>query len=978
MAEPTPPTDPKLGPKAGLDAKDPMAEYHDIATKLFNEQFVSIQPEEYTQFLAANDEDSSIISGFYMDLFKWDPNLLKATRTLCSKLYLKGESQEIDRILTSFTKSYIKQNPVNVFCTKNFEKIYIVLYSLILLNTSLHNSEINKKSKISQSDYIRNTFTTFVQQDVRGLKKLSIKQRISIERELGGYYDDLLGRELQLKTQTGASQDGRPTSLSGTTTPGKSSSTTTTSPGKGASTTAGTAVAAAAAAAEKSENGELGPENGPTTDDATAAAAAATGGDLTRQLSSSSVWSTDTSRNSLSIKRMPSGTSSVSQFTVNPGHQRQNNRVGFTRALASDQMNQRFYSQGNPSMVSNGTYGTVRNRQSLDRLRSLPQTVNRRSSRASIISRDSLATNQEDSMSVVSFESGDLTNIPIDETQSQQVLENFNVNEFQDKFDLILELQGSPYLKEGILKLKILNNDQQDNNLPDMSTSSSASMTTTSSTSRFFSFFTRSANSGRNPLGPETNSLNPSTTNVLNNKFVEYFVVVSKGELNLYSFDPKVIKKHKDKLRKIKQKQQKQLINSYDLGAGDTDDEVNETSDDLGDGNWLKNAANVGNYNLCSTFAQLEKASNYTKKTNGYVFSLTFPKTTKKPNKQFIFEAGTKEIALEFINSCNFWSAKITAIPTFEESVSSIEYGWTNLDSLISQKPNFKKLKSIYKWESLPQGVYLSNYNDSLETHYNMMKQFIKTLNYYNNLKRHFKEFNELRLKFIKNFSQFSSVANYTKVIGNYDAKLVDYKFELKKYKNYLILLGFGLQLRFDLEEEEKDQTDQADLGLDQGELPPGQDLALELAPGQEAELAPEQPDAVQSGEVDAKTEKVDTKLENDKLEDLEEDDGETELSRLVKYEIRKLFIGLKDVGKIIPTFQTSKSISNLNELQTQIPNLTVNDFNNSFALVKSPKTFTLSNYNDNESPINQLLNSQRSQVGHTFSTNTIKEEDED
>lgn len=1006
-------------------------EYKDIATKLFKEEFVSIQPEEYTQFLASNDEESTIIRGYYMDLFKWDPNLLKATRNLCSKLYLKGESQEIDRILTSFTKSYIKQNPVNVFCTKNFEKIYIVLYSLILLNTSLHNSEINKKSKISQGDYIKNTFTTFIQQDPKALKKLSIKQRITIERELGSYYDDLLKQELHLKTNmdegdklnhiTPVSVGGGDDHEHDASRDSKLHSRSNSSLGYG------------------HDHHNLGLSEDPHTPQKRESVhdrhKSITSNDdlnLSRQVSSSSVWSADTTnRNSLSMKRMPSGTSSVSQFTVSPNHHlRLNNRVGFTRALVSDQMNQRFYNQGNSSVVTNGTYGTyntVRNRQSIDRLRNMQlqqaqqpsqqqsPSVNRRSSKASIMSRDSFATNHDDAMSVVSYDSGNLADIPFDENQSQQVLENFNVNEFQDKFDLILELQGSPYLKEGILKLKILNNDQQDNNLPDMSASSGASTVSTSSSSasRFFSFFSRSANNSRNPQGQETNSLNPNTANVLNNKFIEYFVVVSKGELSLYSFDPKVIKKHKEKLRKIKQKQQKQLINHFDLG-GDDDDEVNETSEDLGDGNWLKNAANVGNYNLCSTFAQLEKASNYTKKTSGYVFSLTFPKVSKKPNKQFIFEAGTKEIALEFINSCNFWSSKITAIPTFEESVSSIEYGWTNLDALISQKANFKRLRNIQKWELLPQGVYLTNYNynDSQETHYNMMKQFIKTLNYYNNLKKHFKEFNELRLKFIKSFSHMSNTSNYTKIINNYDSKLLDYKFELKKYKNYLIILGFALQLRFDLEDEEKmrnaeyEKNDDVSNSNSAKTAPTGE--GNETANGEANEAAEDvngktyetngeaNGDATGDTTVTSETTNAEDDDKNDTtifsttkekkyqyspdLEDQgdDDDDGETELSRLVKYEIRKLFIGLKDVGKIIPTFQTSKSISNLNELQSQIPNLTVNDFNNSFALVKSPKTFTLSNYNDNESPINQLLQSQRNQgVGHTFSTNTIKEEEE-
>ncbi|EGV64802.1 hypothetical protein CANTEDRAFT_129995 [Yamadazyma tenuis ATCC 10573] len=893
-----------------------------FATKLFNEQFVSIQPEEYIQFLAVNDEESNAIREYYMDLFQWDPNLLKSTRSLCAKLYLKGESQEIDRILTSFTQSYIKQNPVNVFCTKNFENIYIVLYSLILLNTSLHNAEVNKKSKISQSDYIRNTFTTFIQQDPKLSKKLSIKQRITIERELGNYYEDLSKNELHLKTNV----DDKLARIQPIT---KDSS-------KGVATTD-----------EKIPNSSSTDK----IDDL----------NLSRQVSGSSIWSSDTNkRNSLSMKRMSSATSSISQFTITNGS-RNNNRVGFTRALVSDQ-NQRFYQQGNSSMVSNGTYGTVRNRQSIRGINGsgLNGAAVNRSSRASIVSRESLATNNDDSMSVVSFESADLDKINLVDPQQQQQqvtqLENFNVDQFQDNFDLTLELQGSPYLKEGLLKLKILNNDQQDNNLPDSTISSgTSSVSTASSTSsRFFSFFSRSSR-GNNS---ESSSLNATSNSVLNNKFVEYFVVVSKGEMNLYSFDPKVVKRHQQKLKKFKQKQQKNLINLDFLNDDDDISTFNDSTEDVGDGNWLKNAANVGNYNLCSAFSQLEKSSLYIKKTSGYIFTLTFPKTSKKPNKKFVFEAGTKEIALEFINTCNFWASKITAIPTFEESVSSIEYGWNDLDQLIGNKANFKKLKSIQKWEPLPQGLYLSTYNyDTSENHYNMMKQFIKTLNYYHNLKKLFKEFNELRIKFIKNFSSQASSSNFLRIQANYESKLLDYKFELKKYKNYLIILGFALQLRFDLEDEEKDREQlEIDLEKDSDNV--------------------EFSDTVNDTTVIASS-KSSSDNSNDDVDE-EDNDEESELSRLVKYEIRKLFIGLKDVGKIIPTFQTSKSISNLNELQSQIPNLTASDFNNSFSLVKSPKTYTLSNYKDNESPINQLLQSQKpKEIVHSFSHNTIKEEDE-
>ena len=100
---------------------------------------------------------------------------------LCSKLYLKGESQEIDRILSSFTKSYLKQHPKNVFCTKNFEQIYIIIYSFNIVKYGITQSGIEQKSRISQSDFIRNTFTTFVQQNEKLLKSLSVKQKLLLK-----------------------------------------------------------------------------------------------------------------------------------------------------------------------------------------------------------------------------------------------------------------------------------------------------------------------------------------------------------------------------------------------------------------------------------------------------------------------------------------------------------------------------------------------------------------------------------------------------------------------------------------------------------------------------------------------------------------------------------------------------------------------------------------------------------------------------
>lgn len=913
---------------------DQEVEYQEIASKLFKEDFVSIQPEEYTQFLAANDDESSRIRSYYMDCFKWDANLLKSTRMLCAKLYLKGESQEIDRILSAFTKSYLKQNPHNLFNTKNFEKIYIIMYSLILLNTALHNSEVNKKSIISQTDYIKNTFTTFIQtsSNSKSSKKLSIKQKIIIERELSNYYEDLVKNELHLKNNT-------PSAIS---------------------TAANTRRLSRHISAKKRPSMSDDSTDEHKDDEVTHKSEIP----LSRQVSNTSLWSSDSTqgrRSSLVMKRMALSTSGVSQFNAAAATNSRNNRVGFTRALVSEQKNTQFYKNGNSSRVSNSSTATYRARSLIllaghtDLASALINgALNKRASRSLIVSKESTSSNfGGDDVSVISLDTVNLDD-RFFEGENQQ-LEDFNVDDYQDQYDLTLELQGSPYLKEGLLKLKIMNNDQQDTLAQ---SEGLAPPIPTATPNRFFSFFSKSStNTAR--------SSNVQQTSIMSNKFLENFVVVSKGELALYSFDPKVIKKHQQSLKK-KQGKYLQAIS----------EDAEDGEEDIGDGNWLKNAANIGTYNLCSTFAQLEKPQiNSSSNKKIILWSLSFPKISKKQPKKFIFEAGTKEIALEFVNTCNFWASKITAIPTLEESMSSIEYGWTNLDGLITKKDQFKKNKHIMKWEQLAKGIYLSNYvvvsseADNQANHEGMMKQFVKTLNYYNHLKKLYNDFTNLKLKFTNNLpaKQYNS-SNYVKVLGNFDLKIQEYKIELTKYKNYLIILGFGLQLRFDLEDQDK---------------------------------------------LDSLMDEVDEDNLGDAIQVPEEDD---DLTKLVKAEIKKLFFNMKDIGKIIPTFQSSKSINNLTALlreasinkELPIPPVQTDDFNSTIngsptsdttqhlksfetplpktpaevleesatLLVKSPKTFTLSNFSETESPINQLLQTKVAAEREAVS-NSIKEEEE-
>lgn len=852
-----------------------------IALRLYNEEFLSINAEEYTQFLASQDPECVVICDLYMNLFQWNKDLLKSTRMLCLKLHLKGESQEIDRILSAFTRAYIRQHPDNVFCSQDFERIYIVLYSLILLNTNLHNAEVGKKSKISEMDYVGNTLSTFMQQN-RSLKSLSIKQRIQIEKELHAFYADLAHNQLFLKTdEVLASKRMLMVSKR----------------------------MSVAEAVMSSNQGERDFEARLQHQDSIKtpytinnAAFALHQCDITVQSSAQSIQLSYTDRRQLSMLSRASAKSHVNSSSAGTRNASQAS-VGFTRALALEVPLNRASAANTLRAAQNDS------------------NLAHRSSRALLMTKEScVSLDRTDDFSMVSFDENPDFNIDLDLLCHPQE-KKFNINYFQDSIDLKLELQGSPYLKEGLLKLKIFNNDNADTTLIDVDTASvlELSINLRSGVLGFFRSMT-----GSKP----SRSKAPLVSGGRFQKPVEYFVVVSKGELRLYSFDPKVVKK-----------QQKNEHGLYSHSR---------YNENVGDGNWLKNAAQVGTFNLCSTVARVERAAGNVSGLKP-TWMLIFPKVSKKPQKRFVFEAGTTEVATEFVNTCNFWASKITAVPPLEETVSSIEYGWTDLEGLQRNVEHFKKLKTLGKWEQLPRGVYFRSYGlgkggyERGQENEGIMKQFLQTLKYYNHLKSLYTHFARQKVTFVKAFRRCSGCSNYTLVLNNYEQKAQEYKAELTRYKSYIIMLAYGLKLRLDLEEEEEEEEDALNSALGERNNFMGIDSQMKSGHGLESSGA-------------KALESKDAGSPND------------ELKRVVVREINKLL----------------NTSSEMNRLFSNDPNYkaeVISHQDASSVLVKSPKNFSISNLADFESsPIKQLLSidtKPEAEMAKAFSTTTICEEEE-
>ncbi|EIN07683.1 Sec7-like domain is implicated in guanine nucleotide exchange function [Punctularia strigosozonata HHB-11173 SS5] len=82
--------------------------------------------------------------------FKGKP-IAEALREMLETFRLPGESQQISRITETFAEIYFASGPAEI---KNQDAVYVLSYSVIMLNTDLHNPQIRKR--MSFEDYQRN------------------------------------------------------------------------------------------------------------------------------------------------------------------------------------------------------------------------------------------------------------------------------------------------------------------------------------------------------------------------------------------------------------------------------------------------------------------------------------------------------------------------------------------------------------------------------------------------------------------------------------------------------------------------------------------------------------------------------------------------------------------------------------------------------------------------------------------------------
>ncbi|KAL2694271.1 hypothetical protein Neosp_000846 [[Neocosmospora] mangrovei] len=126
----------------------------------------------------------------------------------------------------------------------------------------------------------------------------------------------------------------------------------------------------------------------------------------------------------------------------------------------------------------------------------------------------------------------------------------------------------------------------------------------------------------------------------------EVFAVVQKGQMSLFSFQPN---------KSVRQRNRSRHGGPPAI---------------VGGGNWQDNATNLGTFNLRQTLASALPPPGYSR-TRPHVWALSLPN-----GAVHLFQVGTPEICKEFVNTANYWSARLSTHP-LTGGISNIEYGWS-------------------------------------------------------------------------------------------------------------------------------------------------------------------------------------------------------------------------------------------------------------------------------------------------------------
>ncbi|KAI2471597.1 hypothetical protein F4781DRAFT_386767 [Annulohypoxylon bovei var. microspora] len=136
---------------------EPTEDDRQKAQKIFDGSEDFIQKEKAASWMGEEGVVRQRTLSAYMELYDFtNQSVLTALRQICSRLILRAETQQVDRILVAFSSRWCNCNPNHGF--KTMDVIHTMCYSIMLLNTDLHLADIDQK--MTKSQFVKNTMTT--------------------------------------------------------------------------------------------------------------------------------------------------------------------------------------------------------------------------------------------------------------------------------------------------------------------------------------------------------------------------------------------------------------------------------------------------------------------------------------------------------------------------------------------------------------------------------------------------------------------------------------------------------------------------------------------------------------------------------------------------------------------------------------------------------------------------------------------------
>ncbi|KAJ7096338.1 hypothetical protein C8R44DRAFT_812767 [Mycena epipterygia] len=152
---------PSHSPARGESLEDMEARGKELATRCWKEDEDFLGKEKIAEWLGGVAPVNKVALHHYINFFDFSALRLDlAFRRLCAKLYLKAETQQVDRILEEFSRRYWECNPGGLYGSANL--VHAVSYSLLLLNTDLHVADL--ATRMSRTQFVRNTLTAIQMQ----------------------------------------------------------------------------------------------------------------------------------------------------------------------------------------------------------------------------------------------------------------------------------------------------------------------------------------------------------------------------------------------------------------------------------------------------------------------------------------------------------------------------------------------------------------------------------------------------------------------------------------------------------------------------------------------------------------------------------------------------------------------------------------------------------------------------------------------